>query len=236
MAETLNLVQKLAKIRAMSDVVTKEKRGYNYTYADITTILANITSGMKKYGVSLIPSIVPGTTCVEQNLVVNTKFDKTGKPYEQKATEMLVHADMIYTWINDESPSEKIDVPWFVTGSQGDPSQALGSGLTYCTRYFLTNFFQIAQADSDVDAYRSKQKAAEESEDRAIAEEIINKFDVMVKSFLADHPDETDGVKKFIARYAKNSNYLSIKEPALAAKLLDDFQKTYVVAVLVPAE
>lgn len=28
--ETLNLIQKLAKIRAISDVVAKEKRGYNY--------------------------------------------------------------------------------------------------------------------------------------------------------------------------------------------------------------
>lgn len=227
MADNLNLVQKLAKIRAMSDVVTKEKRGYNYTYADITTILANITSGMKKYGVSLIPSIVPGTTTVEQNIVMNTKFDKTGKAYEQKATEMLVRAEMSFTWINDDNPEETIVVPWFVTGSQGDPSQAFGSGLTYCTRYFLTNFFQIAQADSDVDTYRSKQKAAEESEDRAISEEIIDKFDVMLKSFLSDNPDSTDNVKKFITRYAKNANYLSIKEPALAAKLLSDFQKTY---------
>ena len=66
MAETLNLIQKLAKIRAISDVVAKEKRGYNYSYADITTILAKITAGMKKYGVSLIPQIVPGTANVEQ--------------------------------------------------------------------------------------------------------------------------------------------------------------------------
>ena len=51
--ETLNLIQKLAKIRAISDVVAKEKRGYNYSYADITSILAKITAGMKKYGVSL---------------------------------------------------------------------------------------------------------------------------------------------------------------------------------------
>lgn len=227
MAEQLNLVQKLAKIRAISDVVSKEKRGYNYSYADITTILANITSGMKKYGVSLIPSIVPGTASIDQNVVVSTKFDKTGKPYDQKATEMLVKADMLFTWVNDENPEEKIEVPWFVTGSQGDPSQALGSGLTYCTRYFLCNYFQIAQADSDVDTYRSKQKAAEVSEDKAIAEEIINKFDVMLKAFLADNPSKTDEVKKFITRFAKNANYLAIKEPALAAKLLDDFQKTY---------
>ncbi len=224
----MNLTQKLAKIRAMSDVVSKEKRGYNYSYADITTILANITSGMKKYGVSLIPSIVPETASVEQNVVVNTKFDKTGKAYDQTATEMLVKADMVFKWVNDDDPTDFIDVPWFVTGSQGDPSQALGSGLTYCTRYFLTNFFQIAQADSDVDTYRSKQKAAEASEDKAIAEEIISQFDVLLKQYLADNQDKTEEVKKFITRFAKNANYLAIKEPALASKLLDDFRNTYI--------
>ena len=223
----LNLVQKLAKIRVMSDVVSKEKRGYNYSYADITTILANITSGMKKYGVSLIPSVNQGTAVVEQNVVVNSKFDKTGKPYEQKATEMIVSADMTFTWVNDDDPDERIEVPWFVTGSQADPSQAFGSGLTYCTRYFLTSYFQIAQADSDVDAYRSKQKAAEASEDKAIAEEIISQFDLMLKKYLSDHQDKSDEIKKFVSRFAKNANYKAIKEPALASKLLEDFQKTF---------
>ena len=227
MAEQLNLVQKLAKIRAISDVVSKEKRGYNYTYADITTILANITAGMKKYGVSLIPSVVPGTAEVSQNVVTNTKFDKTGKAYDSTATEMFVKAEMVFKWVNDENPEEFIEVPWFVTGSQTDPSQAFGSGLTYCTRYFLCNYFQIAQSDSDVDTYRSKQKAAEESEDKAIAEEIINGFDTLVKRFLADNSDKVDEVKKFISKYAKNANYLAIKEPMLASKLLADFKAKY---------
>lgn len=227
MAEQLNLVQKLAKIRAISDVVSKEKRGYNYTYADITTILAKITAGMKKYGVSLIPSVVPGTAEVSQNVVTNTKFDKTGKAYDSTATEMLVKAEMVFKWVNDENPEEFIEVPWFVTGSQTDPSQAFGSGLTYCTRYFLCNYFQIAQSDSDVDTYRSKQKAAEESEEKAIAEEIINGFDTLVKRFLADNTDKVDEVKKFISKYAKNANYLAIKEPMLASKLLADFKAKY---------
>ena len=64
--EDLTLVQKLAKIRAISDVVYKEKKGYNYTYASITTILANITAGMKKYKVSLHPCIVPNTAETRQ--------------------------------------------------------------------------------------------------------------------------------------------------------------------------
>lgn len=225
--EQLNLTQKLAKIRAISDVVSKEKRGYNYKYADITTILAKITAGMKKYGVSLIPQIVPGTTRVEKQVITNTKVDKTGNSYDNTTTEMLVSADMIFKWVNDEYPDEFIEVPWLVVGSQGDPSQAFGSGLTYCTRYFLSNFFQIAQADSDVDAYRSKQKEAEASEGKAIAEEIIAQFDAMLKAYLADNQSKANEVKKFISRYAKNANYFAIKEPNLAAKLIKDFQTTY---------
>lgn len=228
MEESLNLYQKLAKIRAMSDVVAKEKRGYNYTYADITSILAKITAGMKKYGVTLIPGIKPDTAHVEQLVSKTTKFDKTGKPYENIVNEMLVTAEMVFRWVNEDNPSEFIDVPWFLTGSQGDPSQAYGSGLTYCTRYFLTSYFQIAQADSDVDAYRTKQKIAAAAEDKSIAEEIIKEFDRIVQAFMADNPDKTEEIKKFVGKYVKDSDYFKIKEPALASKLLNDFNEKYI--------
>lgn len=228
MENQLNLVQKLAKIRAISDAVSKDKRGYNYKYADITSILAKVTAGMKKYNVSLMPGIVPGTADVQQSTIVNTKFDKTGKPYEQTSTEMLVKADMVFKWVNDDDPNDYIDVPWVVTGSQSDPSQALGSGLTYCTRYFLCNFFQIAQPETDVDEYRSKQKEAEKSEDKAIAEDIIGEFDKVVRQFLSDNPDQSDDVKKFISKYAKGGNYFAIKEPALASNLLSSFNEKFI--------
>lgn len=228
MESQLNLVQKLAKIRAISDAVSKDKRGYNYKYADITSILAKVTAGMKKYNVSLMPGIVPGTADVQQSTIVNTKFDKTGKPYEQTSTEMLVKADMVFKWVNDDDPSDYIDVPWVVTGSQSDPSQALGSGLTYCTRYFLCNFFQIAQPETDVDEYRSKQKEAEKSEDKAIAEDIIGEFDKVVRQFLSDNSDQSDEVKKFISKYAKGGNYFAIKEPALASNLLSSFNEKFI--------
>lgn len=224
----MNLYQKLAKIRALSDVAQKTKKGYGYTYTDITMILANVTAGMKKYGVSLIPSIVPQSAKVFQNVTENTKVDKTGNSYLSKTTEMVFCADMVYRWINDEDPTEFIDVPWFVTGAQSDPAQALGTGVTYTMRQFLTAYFQIAQSDQDVDAYRSRQKEAEVSEERAIAEEIIASFDEVLKNYLADHPEDNDKVKKFIARFAKNSNYFAIKEPKLAAKLLEDFNNTFI--------
>lgn len=225
--QKLNLYQKLAKIRAMSDAVKKSKKGYNYTYSDITEILANVTGGMKKYGISLVPSIVPDSASVSQNVAVNTKTDKTGRVYDSTTTEMIFTADMMYTWVNDEDPTEKIEVPWFVTGSMADCAQAMGAGLTYTTRQFLTAYFQIAQSDNDVDAYRKKQKEAEDSEDKAIAEAIINEFDSIIKQFLADNEDKKDEVKKFISKYVKSGNYFAIKEPVLAAKLLNDFKNKY---------
>lgn len=227
--EKLNLIQKLAKIRSIADVAVKDKRGYNYSYADITQILAQVKAGMKKYGISLIPTITPGTSSIEPVVTVNSKFTKTGEPYEQKTSEMLYRADMVFRWIDDENPSDFLDVPWVTTGSQADPSQAFGSAMTYCTRYFLVSFFQIAQAQAeDVDAYRSRQKEAEASEEKAVAEEIIRQFDTELKAYLSDHSDKSEDVKKFISRYAKNADYFKIKEPKLAAKLLDDFRKTYI--------
>ena len=224
--QKLNLVQKLAKIRSISGAVAKNKQGYNYSYAEITQILAKVTAGMKNYGVSLIPGIVPGTTGVEQKTIVTTKTDKTGKHFDQTTTEFLVCAEITFTWVDDDNPEDKIVVPWTVIGEQGDPSQAFGSGLTYCTRYFLTSYFQIAQ-DNDVDAYRSKQKEAEKAEDAEIAAGIIESFDKAVRSFLNDHPDRAEAVKTLAGKYIKGGNYKKIDDPELAAKLLSEFKEQF---------
>lgn len=227
--ENLNLYQKLAKIRAMSDVVQKDKKGFNYKYTDIAAILANVSAGMKKYGVSLIPMFVHGTTNIQQNVTVNTKFKKNGDPYDQTATEMLVSADMIFRWVNDENPSEVIDVPWFLTGSQTDPSQAAGSGLTYTMRQFMVNYFQIAQPENDVDAYRTRQKEAEAEMDRAVVEGIVNEIDALVKSYMGSHPDDKSkaAIKELVSRYVKGGNYFNIKEPLVASTLLDDLKASF---------
>lgn len=226
---TLNLVQKLAKIRAMSELATKSKQGYNYTYTDVTEILAKVTSGMKKYNVSLIPSIVPQTANVSQLVSVNTKIDRQGNTKDITTTEMLFTADMTFRWVNDDNPEEHIDVPWFITGSMSDCSQSLGAACSYGMRQFLTSYFQIAQSsDLDVDAYRSKQKEAEAAESKAIAGEIISKFDSVNKQFITDNPERAAEVKKFVSRYVKNAEYTKIKDPALAAKLLEDYTNTFI--------
>ena len=80
---------------------------------------------------------------------------------------------MLYTWVNDDNPSERIEVPWVTVGQQEDASQSFGSGLTYTYRYFLLKFFGISTVEDDPDSWRSKQKEAAEAESREIADRTI---------------------------------------------------------------
>lgn len=229
MSENLNLVQKLAKIRAICDTVVKNKKGFNYTYSDVTMILAKVKAGMDRYGVSLVPNIVPGTGRVEKVETKNVKIDKSGKTVETVSTEMLFTADMVYTWYNNDIADDTISVPWFVTGSMADCAQAMGSGLTYTMRQFLTSYFQIAQgSDQDIDAYRSRQKEAEELENKQIVETLLIEIDGMIKSFMAGNPDKKEEAVQFISRYVKDAKYLSIKDPGVAGRLLNDFRAKFI--------
>lgn len=223
----MNLIQKLASIRSYAKVVRKNKNGFNYKYADITDILAKVTTGMEKYNVSLIPSIVPGTAFVERSTICKTKTTKNGQVYEEKKPESLVCAQMNFRWINNENPDEFLDIPWFLTGSQEDPSQGFGSAITYCTRYFLTSYFQIAQPETDADAYIAKRREAEAQQDAEIAAEITTHTTELITSFLADNKDKRDEVLAVVSKYSKSGDPRKIKDPILASKLLDDIKTTF---------
>lgn len=226
MAEELNLLQKLAKIRKMTEVIQKNKKGFNYKYTSIDEILARVTAGMDKYGVSLIPTIVHGTEAVEPNQYEKTKFAKDGTQYTEQVNEIVTHASVIYTWINNDIPDDYIEVPWFVVGSQQDPAQAFGSGLTYGLRQFMMQFFQIATLDGeDPDSWRSKQKEAEQMENKLIAEKIVDEINTFVNDTLAAHPEQRDNVIDITKKYVKingkpSGNYLSITDPTVATELL----------------
>lgn len=225
--EQLNIYQKLAKIRKQVEVIQKNKRGYGYTYVSEEEILAKITVFMDKYHLSLIPGIVGGTAKVEPYSYKKTRSTKGGEIYEENVNEVLVSADMVWTWVNNDNPEERVSVGWALIGQQSDASQAFGAGLTYSDRYFLLKYFNVATTDDDPDAHRSKQRAAEATEDKMIAEQIIASFDEVVKTFLEENEDKSEEVKKFVSKYVKNGNYFAIKESALATKLLADFKENF---------
>lgn len=225
--QNLNIYQKLAKIRKQVEVIQRNKKGYGYTYVSEDEILAKISGFMDKYSLSLFPSVIHSSAVVTPYHTKKTKSTNKGEIYEENVNEVLVSADMVFTWVNNENPNERVDVPWILVGHQSDGSQSFGSGLSYAMRYFLLKFFNIATPDDDPDKWRSKQKAAGAAEDKMIAEEIIASFDTMVKEFLASNQDKTEEVKKFVAKYVKGGNYFAITESVLASKLLADFKETF---------
>ena len=225
--QNLNIYQKLAKIRKQVEVIQRNKKGYGYTYVSEDEILAKISGFMDKYNLSLIPSVIHSSAVVAPYHTKKTKSTNKGEIYEENVNEVLVSADMVFTWVNNENPDERVDVPWILVGHQSAGSQSFGSGLSYAMRYFLLKFFNIATPDDDPDKWRSKQKAAGAAEDKMIAEEIIASFDTMVKEFLASNQDKTEEVKKFVAKYVKGGNYFAITESVLASKLLADFKETF---------
>lgn len=227
--KSMNIYQKLAAIGNGVDVVVKKKKGYNYSYADITEILAKVTAGMKKYHVALIPHVLYETLDLSTNEIRNTAFDRAGNSYEKVTTEMVVKAGLEFKWLNEDDPEDSFVVPWVIVGAQSDPSQAFGSSLTYCTRYFLTNFFHVAMAETakDVDTYRSEKQAVEQAESIAVANSIVKEIKSVLTKASADHPDKKEEYKKFVGRYVKGAAIDKIKDPAVASKLLNDFKTKY---------
>ena len=229
--EKLNIFQKIDKIRQMVEVLQKDSSGYNYKYISDTQILAKVTAGMKKYGLILIPTIVPGTLKVEPYTYNKIKFAKDGTQYEDITNEVLVTAETIQTWINIENPEERIEIPWVMVGQQSDAAQAGGSGLSYWRRYALINFFSISAVENDVDAWRSTQKQAEKAEEIEVAKSIIAQVDGIVQEQKMD--DATKN--KFIAELKKviridgkpGTNYMMVSDPAVASRVLATVKKFF---------
>lgn len=233
MAETLNIYQKLAKIRKPVEIIQKNKSGYNYKYVTEDVILSKITGLMDKLGVSLVPNIVKGTTVVEPYCYIKTKSTRDGKIYEEKVNEILVHCDMEWHWINNENPEDRVVVPWAMVGQQADASQAFGSGLSYASRYFMLKYFNVATSDDDPDNWRSAQKEAENIENREIASQIIEQVHGIVTAYLDKNPDKKPEVIAVIKNYAKtkggkaSANYYDIVDPVIAGNLLAEVTERY---------
>lgn len=230
--EKLNLLQKLAKIRKVVEVLQKDRQAYGYKYVTEEQILSRITGLMDKLGISLIPGIVPGTTSVEPYHCMKTKATKDGKIYEEHVNEILVRADTTWTWVDNANPEDNIKIPWSLVGQQSDASQAFGSGLSYSSRYFLLKYFNVSTTEDDPDNWRSKQHEAENAEQIEIAKGIVEQIRKKLGQYIAKHPDaEKDVVaviKQFVVEKGKPSaNYLAIKDPVVASNLQDALNKQF---------
>lgn len=224
----MNLYEKLERIRKLVEVLRKDKKGFNYKYTTEESVLAKVTFGMAKYHVSLIPSITPNTATSQLINYENVKVTKDGKAIKSPVNEYLVQAEMTYTWVNNDNMEDRIVVPWLLVGSQSDPSQAFGSGLTYSNRYFILKFFHVATTEDDPDNWRQKQAEAKAIEGAEVCKSIIEQIDKKVKSMLKDDKDGkiktkiTETLKdNIVINGKKSANYINLTEPEMAAKALE---------------
>ena len=149
----MNLKQKLIEIRKQVDYLQKDAKGYNYSYVKEENILAEIKDKMNELEVLLEPHIR------NHGLKDFNYITKAGN----QVNESIVSGDLIFVW-SDATSDETREIDWAIYGQNRDVSQALGSGLTYCTRYFLLKYFNIATSKDDPDAWRQKQNKEEDEE------------------------------------------------------------------------
>ncbi len=235
----MSLHEKLAGIRKIVEVVQKNKEGHNYKYAGEETILAKVIAGMDRYGVNLYSEIVPGTMTLTPYSYTKVKALKGGGTFEEIVNEFLVQCELLYTWVNVDDPEDTLPVHWSMIGQKSDASQAVGSGLTYCNRYFLLKFFQVATPKDDPDNWKSVKEAAENEEDIKIAKSIVEEINKLVSNHFDQFTDteeskaERTRVAGIVKKYARNSNgkpsadYFNIEKPDDAQKLLDELRTDF---------
>lgn len=231
--EEMSIYQKLAGIRKMVEVIRKNKSGYNYKYVSEDEILAKVTAGMDKYHVLLYPGIVPQTMGVTPYSYTKVKGVKGGGSVEEKVNEVLINADMTFTWVNLDNHTDTLEVPWTLVGQQSDASQAVGSGLSYLNRYFLLKFFQIATPDDDPDNWRSKKQEAAQQEEKKLVDGMVEEIGVVVSEYFQTITDD-DALKKargdladVIRKYVKDAkgkpsgDYRNLKDMKTATDVFE---------------
>lgn len=224
----MTLHQKILKIADMAGVLQKSKSGFSYKYVPEEDIQAKVTAGLQKYGIMLYNSIVPGTLNVMP--ISYEKYDAKNK-VNKPVNEVIVSADMTYTWVNADNPDERVETTWAFVGQMEDAAQAMGAGLTYANRYYLMKQLQLATTESDPDNYRSKQKAAEDYEEETEAKEAAAKLAKKVKEVVdAGVALMKSGVDKaemmgIVAAYNNgNGNPSSISNVEVCESVLNAFE------------
>ncbi|MBO7462029.1 MAG: ERF family protein [Bacteroidales bacterium] len=225
-----NLITKISKIREMVEALQKNKSGYGYKYVSEDEILAKVTAGLKKLNVDVYPKIVPGTMSVIPYSVTKLKVLKDGTRYEEPVNDVIVSAEMIFEWVNLEDPKDRMEIPWNLVGQQADVSQAFGSGLTYCMRYFFLKFFKSSTLESDPDAWRSKQQEAMFAEDKEVVQAIISEIDSICQANITE--ENKAGLMKILKTHVKkngkaSADYTAIEDPAVASRVLDEVKKYF---------
>ena len=208
----MNLYQKIIEVRKSIGTLSKDKKGYNFSYVTGDQILNKIKFKMDELQLILQPSTQSGQWSKHE---YKTKQNKD-------AIDFLVWGQGSYTWINAENPEEREIVPFAYYGQQGDDvSQAYGTALTYAERYFLLKYFGIPTDGDDPDARRQEQiqvVSPPTTQTTTITEKQVSRLLAIAK---------TKGVEKSSVEKEAHSRYKVTSFLALTKSQYDELVNVY---------
>jgi phage terminase large subunit-like protein len=120
-----NIATALLKAQQGLNPIHKGKKGYGYTYADLASVLDELTEALNKVGVVIVQS--PAKSDKQAACVVTR----------------LIHAE------SGEEIASEIEVPWSVGNTKMNDAQAYGSAITYAKRYALVSMLGVVTEDDD---------------------------------------------------------------------------------------
>lgn len=150
-----NIMEKMLLIRQDLDGFVYDSKSHTGQYAGGSQVLHKFRESANEHGVMLIQSTKNHTLELNQTIYKDTK-----KGYEKTTNHFVVNGIIEYTYFDIDS-GESLIVSQPLIGSQTDPSQAIGSALTYAERYQISKQFSVPTDKDDPDA-RKKQEIQEE--------------------------------------------------------------------------
>ena len=226
---TKNIHQKLQEVRQNVLAMKEDAAGFNYTYVSEENILSHITGVMQRLGISLIPSVVPGSWGFHPHIYEKKKVDKAGNVTSDTVCEFLFQAEMTFRWVNDENPEDHILITWPIGNNSTDMAQSEGGALTYGTRYFLLKFFNVATSKDDPDELQRRIHAG--ATDESALKEMIGQIDTAFKQIPAADKEKRAAVAAAITPIIqkdtgkKSANYMTLKTLEAAAEAFAAVQK-----------
>ena len=153
----LNLQQKLIEVRKAVPYLQKAASGPQYQYVGSSQTLASVMDKMNELGILLKQEIISQRV---------TQF-QTAKG----ALQFMTDADMRFTWINADDPTDREEALWQGQGVDNG-EKGIGKLATYAEKYFILKSFNIATDKDDPDAFQQKAESYKPQPKKATKEQL----------------------------------------------------------------
>ena len=184
-----NLASALSKAQAVIENVSKDKKGFNYKYADLASCLTAAKKPLSDNGLSV-------SQLVSQ--------DMNGK---QILITLLIHESG--QWLKSIFAVENVVM------KQCNSLQQLGAGLTYARRYAFSAIVGLSQEDNDAQSIRKGNNIQEKDEDLTVVKEFMDlcmEHKLDTKQFAKFHNIDSQHIDTITNGII---NFLSLKEQFL---------------------